>query len=96
MISRGKSISQVFQRYLSSSILSHKKMDTDIATMRVDYKLDVRLDAEDLAEKDPMSLFETWFTEAKNCEKIEEPNAMTLATCTKYFDCTSSSNILTQ
>ena len=87
MVSRGKSISHVFQRYLSTCILSRKKMNTDIAAMRIDYKLGVQLDADDLPVKDPMSLFEMWFTEAKDCKKIEEPNAMTLATCTRYFDC---------
>ena len=83
MVSRGKSVIHVFQRYLSTCILSRKKMNADIAVMRIDYKLGVQLDADCLPVKNPMSLFEMWFTEAKDCEKIEEPNAMTLATSTR-------------
>ena len=85
MVSRGKSISQVFQRYLSTCFsCTFTKMDVHLAAMRIDYKLGVQLDTENLPVKDPMSLFEIWFAEAKNFERIEEPNAMTLATCTRY------------
>lgn len=55
----------------------------DIASMRVDYKLGTRLDIENLQSTDPMRLFARWFEEAKNCNKIEEANAMTIATCTR-------------
>ena len=86
MISRGKNIRQVFQRYLSTCFsLCNKMVDVNIAAMRIDYTLNSeQLDTDNLPVKDPISLFEIWFTEAKNCERIEEPNAMTLATGTRY------------
>jgi pyridoxine/pyridoxamine 5'-phosphate oxidase len=60
-------------------------VDVNIAAMRIDYTLNSeQLDTDNLPVKDPISLFEIWFTEAKNCERIEEPNAMTLATGTRY------------
>ncbi|CAB4008880.1 pyridoxamine 5 -phosphate oxidase [Paramuricea clavata] len=58
-------------------------VDVNIAAMRIDYTLSEQLDTDNLPVKDPISLFEIWFTEAKNCERIEEPNAMTLATGTR-------------
>lgn len=59
-------------------------VDVNIAAMRIDYTLNSeQLDTDNLPVKDPISLFEIWFTEAKNCERIEEPNAMTLATGTR-------------
>ena len=76
---------RVVRRYLSSCIQLGKQMvDTNIAGMRIDYDVNAQLDTEDLPEKDPMKLFEIWFAEAKNCKRIEEPNAMTLATSTRF------------
>ena len=59
-------------------------VDTSISGMRIDYNLGKQLDTEDLPVKNPISLFDIWFNEAKHCGKIEEPNAMTLATCTRF------------
>ena len=93
MIFRVKHIRQLFQlrfkRYTATCSKvdnSNKMVDTNtcIAGMRIDYTHDKQLDTENLPTKDPISLFQIWFTEAKDCEKIEEPNAMTLATSTRY------------
>lgn len=88
MISHLKNIGAVFQRYLFTfSSLRCKMVDaiqTNIADMRIDYKHGSGLDTDDLTVKDPISLFQIWFAEAKNCERIEEANAMTLATSTRY------------
>lgn len=54
-----------------------------VASMRTDYNLGRKLDADELEVKNPISLFEIWFDEAKNTEGIGEANAMTLATSTK-------------
>lgn len=52
--------------------------DNTIAAMRKDYLLE-SLDEKDL-NADPIIQFETWWKEAV-AHKVEEPNAMTLATC---------------
>lgn len=70
---------------LTKADTSNKMVDTNIAGMRIDYNHDKHLDTENLPTKDPISLFQIWFTEAKDCEEIEEPNAMTLATSTRYY-----------
>ena len=75
-----------FKRYIATCLMSNvgnKMVDTNIAGMRINYTPDKQLDTENLPTKDPISLFQIWFTEAKDCGKIEEPNAMTLATSTR-------------
>ncbi|XP_028392754.1 pyridoxine-5'-phosphate oxidase-like [Dendronephthya gigantea] len=82
MISRGGIIGQVIKRHLFTSY-SNKMVDTNISGMRIDYDPGKQLDTENLPAINPISLFDIWFNEAKNCDKIEEANAMTLATCTR-------------
>ena len=57
--------------------------DHDVSSMRIDYNIGRKLDTEGLKVKNPISLFEIWFNEAKNTEGIGEVNAMTVATCTR-------------
>lgn len=53
--------------------------------MRVPYNDRAKLLIEDnLPSKDPIIWFEQWFNEAKNNPEVVEPNAMCLATATKY------------
>ena len=59
-------------------------MAINIGDMRKPYrdKSDT-FDIRDLSSKDPFIQFESWFQDAKKDEKIEEANAMTVATATK-------------
>lgn len=54
--------------------------------MRVKYKeRDESFTEDDLVSKsDPIAQFTAWFEEAKKCVDIIEPNAMCIATSTKY------------
>ena len=52
---------------------------TDLAAIRKDYRLQSLLEKD--VDDDPLKQFEKWFQHAMN-SGIEEPNAMTLATCT--------------
>ena len=51
--------------------------------MRQSYEVESSI-SEDLNVKDPMELFKIWFQKAVDNPNILEPNAMTLATCSKY------------
>lgn len=53
-----------------------------IESMRITY--DVSSISDELRKKDPIELFHLWFQEAVQCPKIEEANAMTLATCSRF------------
>ena len=53
---------------------------TNIATIRKEYKLKSLL--EEKVDADPIKQFQQWWKEALE-SNVEEPNAMTLATCTK-------------
>ena len=55
-------------------------MQKDIADIRKDYKLRSLLESD--VEPDPIKQFQLWWNEAIK-SNIEEPNAMTLATCGK-------------
>ncbi|MEJ7672958.1 MAG: pyridoxamine 5'-phosphate oxidase family protein [Chitinophagaceae bacterium] len=55
-------------------------MQKDIADIRKDYKLRSLLESD--VETDPIKQFQLWWNEAIK-SNIEEPNAMTLATCGK-------------
>lgn len=64
----------------SCKILQH-----NILALRIKYKEKRDVFSEDSIErKEPMGLFEKWFQEALNTPEILEPNAMCLATATKY------------
>jgi len=52
----------------------------DVAGLRINYDPKNPFDLKSLAAKDPMGLFKHWFEEARGCEQIIEPNAMTIAT----------------
>ena len=52
----------------------------DVAAMRTDYINRVFCDNQ-LASKDPLLQFDSWFREAAKTSDIGEANAMTLATC---------------
>lgn len=54
-----------------------------LVALRVNYSPTDVLDIDKLLTSDPIHLFKLWFDEARTCEKIEEPNAMTLATANK-------------
>lgn len=45
----------------------------------IDYTFDIK----DLASKDPVKQFEAWFADMCNDKRVQEPNAMALATATK-------------
>ncbi|EDO49484.1 predicted protein [Nematostella vectensis] len=50
--------------------------------MRIDYGT-IGFGEENVEVKEPIAHFDTWFREAAETEQIQEPNAMTLATCGK-------------
>jgi pyridoxamine 5'-phosphate oxidase len=59
-------------------------MSVDIHGMRKPYNdKSQTFDIKDLVSKEPISQFKAWFDEATQNEKIEEANAMCLATATK-------------
>ena len=41
-------------------------------------------DTDDLSSRDPIKQFEAWFEDARKLKEVHEPNAMALATATKY------------
>lgn len=54
--------------------------------MRTPYNERTRLFLEkDIELKEPFNLFDKWFQEVRNDKRFVEPNAMCLATSTKYF-----------
>ena len=54
------------------------KAENDISNIRKDYRMSSLLENE--VDADPILQFEKWYQTAKDCD-IDEPNAMTLATC---------------
>jgi len=55
--------------------------------MRIAYKGKEEAFTEDqLVAKEPFGQFDAWFSEAAKIASIEEPNAMALATATKYVN----------
>lgn len=54
-----------------------------LVAMRISYNPADPLDIDKLPTNDPFQLFHLWFGDVKKCEKIVEPNAMTLATANK-------------
>ena len=46
--------------------------------------IDSIFDLEHLKSGDPIQQFENWFEDARKIKEIHEPNAMALATATKY------------
>ena len=79
----GMVLGQLFTKRFSKCLFTKMAGDS-VASMRTDYNLGRKLDADELEVKNPISLFEIWFDEAKNTEGIGEANAMTLATSTKW------------
>lgn len=53
--------------------------------MRAPYRSYEEILQEQTLFENPLKLFNEWFEAARKCPKIEEPNAMCLATCTKYL-----------
>lgn len=60
-------------------------MNVDLSDYRQPYKDDVdALLEENLpSTTDPLVLFHSWFTDAKACKSILEPNAVCLSTATR-------------
>lgn len=54
--------------------------ETTLSDLRRPYKEGDFLKEDALESKNPLKLFELWFSEARNTESIKEPNAMTIAT----------------
>ncbi|XP_060568697.1 pyridoxine-5'-phosphate oxidase-like [Ruditapes philippinarum] len=56
----------------------------DLSDMRHPYHgIDFKFDMSDLASRDPIKQFEAWFEDIRKNKKVEEPNAMALATATR-------------
>ena len=60
--------------------------------MRITY--DVSSISDELQAKDPIDLFHVWFKEATQCPQINEANAMTLATCSRFYCFSFDKNFL--
>lgn len=72
-----------FQRHkYSQSVESSNMTSVQLADMRKPYVSDTLLE-DDLPTRDPIELFEKWFTEVKDKGHMFEPNAVALATATK-------------
>jgi pyridoxamine 5'-phosphate oxidase len=56
-------------------------VEDDLASLRVDYDGE-GLDADELGS-DPMAAFGRWFEDARDRDDVAEPNAMSLATCSR-------------
>ena len=78
---QAKSSARVFSYVPSCSIVPSAAMSIDIGGMRKPY-LDGRstFDVKELVSKEPFAQFSAWFEQAKSCDKVEEANAMCLAT----------------
>jgi len=68
---------------VAQSVELSRNMSVDIGGMRKPYNDKANtFDVTDLVSKDPFDQFKCWFDEATACDKIEEANAMCLATAT--------------
>ena len=61
-----------------------RAMNTELASMRVNYDLYELTDETATQHPDPLTLFQLWLKEAIDGGKEIEPNAMTLATVSQY------------
>lgn len=67
-----------------------------IVGMRIKYKDKSETFTEDaLKSKEPFGQFEAWFNEARNTPGVLEPNAMCLATATKWVNIISQHFLFT-
>ncbi|XP_067932286.1 pyridoxine/pyridoxamine 5'-phosphate oxidase-like [Watersipora subatra] len=72
----------MYRRALGRLLSSHTVM-ADISALRVNYETKDTLNIENLPTTDPLQLFSQWFEDARSCNSILEPNAMTIATADK-------------
>ncbi|KAH1017532.1 hypothetical protein HUJ05_008156 [Dendroctonus ponderosae] len=78
-------LSSSFVRLTKSHNVPARVFGMDIGGMRHDYNSKSNLFLEDqLERKEPISLFQKWFEIIRNDSRTVEPNAVCLATCTKY------------
>eukprot|EP00088_Acartia_fossae_P026248 TRINITY_DN2704_c0_g1_i10.p1 TRINITY_DN2704_c0_g1~~TRINITY_DN2704_c0_g1_i10.p1 ORF type:complete len:253 (-),score=38.73 TRINITY_DN2704_c0_g1_i10:251-1009(-) len=84
MLCRVRSQFYRFQNHLPVSPNLIRTMSVDIGGMRKPYNdKENTFDVKDLVSKDPFDQFKVWFDEATANDKIEEANAMCLATASK-------------
>ncbi|XP_023349556.1 pyridoxine/pyridoxamine 5'-phosphate oxidase isoform X2 [Eurytemora carolleeae] len=75
---------RVLRNLVLDSSLKTRKMSVDIHGMRKPYNDNTNtFEFKDLVSKEPFAQFKAWFNEASHHERIEEANAMCLATATK-------------
>jgi len=74
--------SSILRTYTFTTLRRMATINDKMEGMRQSYEVESSI-SEDLTVKDPMELFKVWFQKAAEHPDILEPNAMTIATCSK-------------